>query len=103
MAARGTTSLVLTESGVPSAMLSLRGIIGHLLSGGALSSHSVAASDPLKAFISPEATVSEAAEVMADSWSEAAAIVAAGRLIGVVTETDILAMAGASIKKVAGG
>ena len=103
MAARGTTSLVLTESGIPSAVLSLRSIISHLLSGGALSSHSVAASDPLKAFITPEATVSEAAEAMTDSWSEAAAIVAAGRLIGVVTETDILVMAGASIKKLISG
>ncbi len=92
MAARKATALVLSEGGVPSGLLSLRGVLSHLLSGGTLASHSMDVADPLKAVVPSDSTVSEAAEAMATSWNEAAAITAHGRLIGVITEEDILVM-----------
>jgi len=99
MAARKATALVLSEAGVPSGLLSLRGVISHLLSGGTLASHSMDVADPLKAVAPSDVTVSEAAEAMATSWNEAAAITAHGRLVGVVTEEDVMVMTVEAVRR----
>ncbi len=99
MAARKATALILSETGVPSGLLSLRGVISHLLAGGTMASHAMDVADPLKAVVPSDATVSEAAEAMATSWNEAAAMTAHGRLVGVITEEDIIVMTVEAIRR----